>query len=266
MQDLKKQARLPTKPDGTGKILHAKRAKPLPNLCYLCGQSLTGPISDDHAPMKQLFAPEVRKEHNPSKLLTIPVHDRCNKSYQLDEDYFVHSLMPFAPGSYSGKALYQKVLRDYRGGKNIKLVGKVLSEFEPRPSGLVLPGNKVVKRFEGKRISRIAWKIVRGLYFYHHNEVLPADLTTWVSLTSPGEIPPEHFRVFMSLPDNEPHGEYPGVFDYRFQRFTETQDVHYWALLIWDRIIITVIFHDPKCGCEQCQFRHSPEKPSKESI
>jgi hypothetical protein len=54
--------------------------------------------------------------------------------------------------------------------------------------------------------------------------------------------------VFMSLPDNEPHGQYPGVFDYWFQRFTEVQDDHYWALLIWDRIIITVIFHDPKCS------------------
>jgi hypothetical protein len=228
---------------------------PLPELCYLCGEPLAEPVSDDHVPMKQLFAPEVRKKYNRSILLTISVHDRCNKLYQPDEDYFVHSLMPFAPGSYSGKALYQKVLRDYRGGKNVGLVRKVLGEFEPRPSGLVLPGNKVVKRFEGERISRIAWKIVRGLYFHHHNEVLPAVHTTWVSLTPPGEMPPEHFMVFMSLPDNEPHGQYPGVFDYRFQRFTEVQDDHYWALLIWDRIIITVIFHDPKCSCEQCLFR-----------
>jgi hypothetical protein len=222
------------------------------NLCYLCGEPLAKPISDDHVPMRQLFAPEVRKKHNPSNLVTISVHDRCNKSYQRDEDYFVHSLMPFAPGSYSGKALYQKVLRDYQGGYNVGLVRKVLGEFEPRPSGLKLPRNKVVKRFEGKRISRIVWKIVRGLYFHHHNEVLPADLTPWVSLTPPNEMPPEHFRVFMSVP-NEPYGQYPGVFDYRFQRFSEGQDIHYWALLIWDCIIITVMFHDPKCSCQQCQ-------------
>jgi hypothetical protein len=226
-----------------------------PAICYLCGEPLAEPVSNDHVPMQQLFARELRKKHKPSNLLTIPVHDRCNKSYQVDEDYFVHSLMPFAPGSYSGNAFYQKALRDYRDGKNARLVGKVLGEFEPR---LVLPGNKGVKRFEGNRISRVAWKIVRGLYLHHHNEVLPADLTTWVvSLTPPGEMPPDHFRVFMSRPDNEPHGQYPGVFDYRFQRFTEVQDIHYWALLIWDRIIITVIFHDPKCSCEQCQSRHS---------
>jgi hypothetical protein len=243
-----------------------KRVKPLPDLCYLCGRQLIEPISDDHVPMKQLFAPEVRKAHNPSNLLTIPVHDRCNKSYQPDEDYFVYSLMPFARGSYSGSVLYQKVLGDFRGGKKTKLVRKVLDEFELRPSGLMLPGNKVVKRFDGNRIARIAWKIVRGLYFHHHNEVLPADLTTWVSLTPPNEIPPEHFRTFMGLADNEPQGQYPGVFAYRFQRFTEALDVHYWALLIWDRIILTVIFHDPRCDCMQCRSRRSPEKLSNANV
>jgi len=152
------------------------------------------------------------------------------------------------------------VLQDYRGGKNVRLVKRVLREFEPRPSGLILPANKVAKRFDGKRIARVAWKIVRGLYFHHSNATLPADLRTWVQLTPPSELPPEHFRTFMSLPDNESHGRYPGVFAYRFGRFTdEVQDVHYWALLIWDRIIVTIIFHDPTCDCEQCRTRRAEE-------
>ena len=64
-------------------------------LCYLCGQPLVEPVSSDHVPPKQLFARAVRKAHSPH-LLTIPVHDACNKAYQHDEDYFVHTLMPFA--------------------------------------------------------------------------------------------------------------------------------------------------------------------------
>jgi len=79
-----------------------KHIRPLPDLCYLCAEPLTAPISDDHVPMKQLVTPKIRKAHNPSNLLTIPVHYRCNRSYQEDEDYFVHSLMPFARGSYCG--------------------------------------------------------------------------------------------------------------------------------------------------------------------
>jgi hypothetical protein len=118
----------------------------------------------------------------------------------------------------------------------------------------------VIKRFNGQRIQRIAWKIVRGLYFHHHERVLPENHTTWVSLTPPGEQPPEHFVRFMQLPENDPRGRYPAIFDYRSQNFTEAPpaNLHYWAFLIWDRIILTVLFHDPDCGCERCNDRTRP--------
>jgi hypothetical protein len=206
-------------------------------LCYLCGQSLSEPVGMDHVPMQQLYAPEVRKAHCPN-LLTIPVHDGCNKSYQMDEDYFVTALMPHARGSYAGNAIYKRTLERYRGRRKVGLVRKVLADFDPRPSGLVLPRNQVVQRFDGDRIKRVAWKIVRGLYFRHQNRFLPEDLVTGVTLTPPDQEPPEHFQAFVALPDNEEHGQYPGVFAYRFQNFTEAHvNGHYWAMLFWDRII-----------------------------
>jgi hypothetical protein len=224
-----------------------------PALCYLCGQPLREPISSDHVPMKQLYESEIRKAHSPN-LLTISVHDQCNKSYQRDEDYFVTALMPHARGSYAGDAMYKRALERYRGGEKVGLVRKVLADFDPRPSGLVLSGNQVLQRFDGDRIKRIAWKIVRGLYFHHQNNFLPDVLITGVTLTLPDQVPPEHFKAFMSLPDNEPHGQYPAVFDYRFQNITEGQaNARYWAMLLWDRIIITVVFRDPTCPCGECQ-------------
>jgi hypothetical protein len=146
-----------------------------PSICYLCGLPLTQPTSADHAPPKQFFAPAIRKQHAP-QLLTIPVHDACNKAYQLDEDYFVHTLMPFARQTYAGRAIYDEVLAKFRAGKKAGLTRGVLNEFEPQPRGLVLPGNKVVKRFQGKRLQRVGWKIVRGLYFHHHGIALPEAL------------------------------------------------------------------------------------------
>ena len=146
-----------------------------PALCYLCGQPLSEPIGMDHVPMQQLYAPEVRKAHSPN-LLTIPVHDQCNKSYQVDEDYFVTALMPHARGSCAGDAIYKRALDRYRGGGKVGLIRKVLAEFEPRPSGLVLPRNQVVQRFDGTRISRVAWKIVRGLYFPSPQQLLAREL------------------------------------------------------------------------------------------
>jgi hypothetical protein len=54
----------------------------------------------------------------------------------------------------------------------------VLNEFDHNPSGLLLPGGKVLKRFDGKRIARVAWKMVRGLHFHYAHEVLPEDWPT----------------------------------------------------------------------------------------
>ncbi len=158
--------------------------KALPSVCYLCGESLAEPISWDHAPMKQLFADAVRKTHNPSKLLTIPVHKNCNEAYQLDEDYFVSTLMPFAHDSYAGSSVYQEILQKFRRGENVPLLNKVLAEFDPRPSGLILPNNLMAMRFEGARVHRIAWKIVRGLYFHLFNVAYPEDWTVGVTVTT----------------------------------------------------------------------------------
>src|ERR1700733_1482474 len=227
------------------------------DICYLCGKNLAVPISQDHVPPRQFFARTLRQTPNPSNLLTLRVHTSCNKAYQHDEDYFVHTLMPFARGSYAGNAIYNEVLAKFKRNEKVGLTKKVLKEFERRPSGIVLPRNGVLKRFEGARLQRIAWKIVRGLYFDHHKIVLPADHTTWVYLSVPGQIPPPHFMEFMKLPNNMSYGRYTGVFEYRFQHFFETSaNLHYWALLLWDRIIVIVIFHDPTCSCSRCRVRN----------
>jgi hypothetical protein len=120
-----------------------------------------------------------------------------------------------------------------------------------------------VKRFQGKRIERIAWKIVRGLYCNHHGIILPAEFAKSVSLTplSQGEKPPDHFLHFMAY-SKEAYGRYPGVFSYRFENFVDANlSTHYWALLLWDSILITAIFHDPTCRCAEC----SPQNPSEDA-
>jgi hypothetical protein len=147
-------------------------------------------------------------------------------------------------------------------------VRKVLREFDPRPSGLVLPGNQVVQRIDGERISRVAWKIVRGLYFHHHNEVLRAKGARWVTVTPPNRVPPDHFLVFVNQPDTQSRGQYPGVFDYKLGEYPP--EGHYWALLFWDRIIVTVAFHDPSCTCGKCELmrrraRTPPQLPKTRS-
>ena len=226
-----------------------------PTHCHLCGRPLSNPTSKDHCPPRALFSRELRREHNLSRLLTIPVHKECNASYQLDEDYFIATITPLAPGSVAGDSIFKERMKGARNDRRKRaLATRILDEFEPRPSGLYLPRNSVMKRQDGERISRVAWKIVRGLYFLHRSVYLPVTLSVGCTLTPPGQRPPEIFLYMSSLPEDEMHGRYPGVFDYRFGVFdTDMGKLNYWALLIWDRIIITVYFHEPwDCQCPDC--------------
>jgi hypothetical protein len=47
-------------------------------ICYLCGKPLVPPTNVDHPVMQQIFAPELRRKHNISKLITFDAHQACN--------------------------------------------------------------------------------------------------------------------------------------------------------------------------------------------
>jgi hypothetical protein len=213
-------------------------------LCYLCGEPLRDPISKDHIPPKLFFARSVRQRYNLDKLLTAKVHHECNGSHRMDEEYLVYTLMPYIRKSEAGLALYNQILSEYRQGRNVPLVKQVFAEFDHRPSGLVLPFGQVLHRRDGERIRRVAYKVVRGLHFHRTGKVLRRDLSVACTVTTPDdEKPPEHFIAFRDMPENPVLGHYPGVFAYRSQFFRENNG-HYWALLLWDRIIVTVAFID----------------------
>ena len=157
--------------------------------------------------------------------------------------------MPLGLGSYSGNAFYSETLSKFKQNKKKGLIRKILGEFEPRPSGLYLPNNKVAKRFDGMHLRRITWKIIRGLYFYHFKEFIPERIKKDIRIVSPGEEPPPDFLEILNEPT---HGQYPGVFDYRFIAFPELHNSHYWAMLLWDRIILITVFQYPACECDIC--------------
>jgi hypothetical protein len=89
--------------------------------CYLCGKPLMGPVNVDHVPPKLFFPDELRKGLN---LLTIPTHVACNEVWRMDEEYFVHTLVPLARGTPSGNAAIRQSLRKYEAGRNLPLISK----------------------------------------------------------------------------------------------------------------------------------------------
>lgn len=218
-------------------------------ICYLCGKKLKGEISRDHVPPKQFYATNIRRQHSPN-LFTLPVHKSCNKAYQKDEDYFVHSIAPLTQESYSGSEVWKDITHQFQRPEGLR-IGKMISrEFDGRPSGLYLPGGKVIKRFDAERVWRVVWKIVRGLFFKEHQRLLPENtLRTYHKVISVGEKPPPEFAVVRDTPSR---GQYPGVFDYKYIAEPKLDNFNLWAILFWNGMIKMIGFHDPECQCDSC--------------
>src|SRR6266481_2713601 len=190
----------------------AKRRHRNVGLCYLCGKPLTEPTSVDHVPPLLFFPKELRKKYDMSQLLTIRVHQACNLAWQLDEEYFVHTLLPIARGSESADAAHRQSFRKYQTGKNVRLINQVMNEFRHVVNGVHLPANRVAKLIDANRVHDVIWKIVRGLHFHHTGEVLPTLWSLTYTITPPYEDPPDFFKAFAQ--GREPLGKYRGVFAY----------------------------------------------------
>ena len=103
---------------------------------------------------------------------------------------------------------------------------------------------------EGERLHRVAWKIVRGLYFNDFAQVLPEDTQNNLEIYPPGKPPPEAFSHVLGAVDRR--GAYPGVFDYKYVQVPMFKNFYYWGMLFWDRVILAVSFHNPQCDCNHC--------------
>lgn len=213
-------------------------------LCYLCGRPLAKPINRDHVPPDQLLPKSLRRVHR-IRLNTLRVHAGCNTAYKHDEEYFVQLLVPFARGSVAGDALFHKTVADYHAERRmtVSLVNRVLASFEEQPGGVYLPRGKVAFRIE-ERFWRIVWKIVRGLHFQETGNVLPVEWNVKYSITLPDDTPPEHFQLFLQSSADD-YGEHKAVFAYRRETFPASEPLQYWALLFFDRILITAYFLTP---------------------
>ena len=217
--------------------------------CYLCGKPIVADRSADHLPPKQFYAASLRSALNLNKLITLPAHGACNKSFESDEEYFTWSLVPLAMGSPAADALVRDNATKFRSGRSEGLGIATLKEFESRPSGLHLPPGLVVKRVQGARIARVAWKLVRGLYFREASEVLPEDTPFTSELVEPIRAPAEAGQnaLWEAVKSQPGKGSYGGVFEYKYLCAEgDGNRLLCWGILLWDRLMWFVAHHRPK--------------------
>lgn len=218
-------------------------------ICYLCSQPISpGQLADDdHCPPKQFYPKALRTDD--LQLLTLRTHKSCNRDYGMDEEYFVSCLGILAKDTNSGQALTWDISRRSERPAGQRLGQRILSHFNEAPGGIHLPAGRIALEYEGNRIARVLWKIVRGLFFHENGRCLPDDTPCKLRILSTGEEPPPEFQL---VRDTESKGRYGTIFDYKTFIHPNLLDFHYWAMLLWSEIIVIVGFHDPACSCEQC--------------
>ncbi len=145
-----------------------------------------------------------------------------------------------------GQAATDDFKRRLRRPAGRRLARMVLQEFREPDGGLVLPDNRILKKLDTERVERVAWKIVRGLYFHHRSAYLPDSTPKTVHFYGPLDESPEFVIALMGEPSM---GHTPAVFDFKF---AELSELHLWLLRLWERMIVFVAFHNVNCGCEKC--------------
>lgn len=207
-------------------------------MCYLCGLPVEGKVSQDHVPPCQFFTKSLRRMRSPN-LLTLPTHEACNRSYQADEDYFFVALGGLNEDARIHDWLIQDIGKKIRRDKAVGLRNAVLAEFSQSISGICLPSGLIAKHFDQKRVHRVVWKIVRGLYYHHFSRVIPENARHCVEIRQIQDKPPDLYKAHLA--HAPPHGAYPEVFVYQFVRVSERDCLSgLWALFFWESIVAIV--------------------------
>lgn len=224
-----------------------------PSLCYLCGLPIgkTTPTLD-HTPPKRLFPSRLRKTLKVN-LLTLKAHPHCHKPWKYDEEYFFNTFLPHALDAPLGAQLAEDFKKSLKVPQNLRLALTVKKQFDQNPSGLILLGDAVIQKFDGARLTRVIWKIVRGLFFADSGKTVALPVATPFSLEIYGPLDPPAPAYVIALMGEPSCGLVPQVLDYKVLK-AEDSAAQFWNLLLWERYVIFVAFHEPGiCKCGACQ-------------
>lgn len=239
-----------------------------PPICCLCGKPANkdDPISREHVPPKQFYPKSLRKGLN---LWVAPTHKSCNKSYQLDEEYFYHALFPLVANTnpQTANVVLDDLKRRAKKPQTRTLLRAILKTQQTTTSGgIVLPPGMVRLDVDAYRLQQVAIKIGRCLFYQDHKRVMPYENCKDIRLCQCEEDVPECYRLSWELSkvsvdsvatsesseivvDNDtgkglPLSVYRQVFEYR-PAYLEPKHLHLYSLMFWRAFIFCMAFEDP---------------------
>lgn len=187
--------------------------------CIYCGGAAD---TVDHVPPKALF-PSIKGLN----LVTVPSCAKCNKGFSLDEVFFRDHMAAFT----AGKSITSDILFDTKIKRSIirrpKLAFEMfskMSEVDYKVSGLHLGKRTAVKMSQSDwdRIYNILDKIIKGLFYYHFNAVIPNNFVFKHVITSGPELLNKHSKLLPTIIWNIPQYEY--VFRYGYAKIPDMPD------------------------------------------
>lgn len=138
--------------------------------CTYCGAA--DALTRDHVPLRSLF-----RKPRPA-LITVPCCRPCNGIASLDDEYFRtvialrQGVRDHPDGAEARDASVRALSRTQSGGLRQLLLSPASRSQRVTPSGRVLgPGISIP--VDGRRLSRVGERIIRGLFFHVRGEPLP---------------------------------------------------------------------------------------------
>jgi hypothetical protein len=221
-------------------------------ICYLCGRPISeGEAWDrDHVPPQRFYGTEVRARFNPN-LRWHPAHKSCNSAFKKDEEYYVACFAGHAR-SPTGRAVFDDFRRGTAKGHDAGLLRTIVAQF----GKVTMADGSRVFNFDPDRVGRVEWKLVRGIYFGETGRFLPEDARKRIFMVMPQNDgdPAQKYPWWTIVRDTAPMGEHGAVFDYKWIGTTlDGIRGHALGILLWDRLLVLTLFHDPTCLCDQCR-------------
>lgn len=229
----------------------SRKYLPAGTVCYLCGEVIGGDQdwNKDHVPPLRFYGKSIRAVLNPN-LDGLHTHTSCNTSYKADEEYYAATFSRHAD-SAAGRSVVADWQRGIAKGHDAGLLKTINSEF----GRIVRPDGMVVTNYDVDRAGRVTWKLVRGIYFAEVKRFLPNNLPKRLTMLSPHENQHAHqmHPWWPHVRDTRPMGSHGEVFDYKWLcTIMDGIRTHAVGMLLWDRLLVFILFHDPSCPCAEC--------------
>ena len=141
------------------------------SLCIYCGTS-PGHTSD-HIPPKGLFS-----KPRPSNLATVPCCERCRRTQQTDDDYFLRALITRIEASINPEArqLLQNVESAMRRPESraftVDWLGS-MTQVDLLSSGGIYLGESYVQKADVRRLGNVVERTTKGLFYRQFSCRLP---------------------------------------------------------------------------------------------